>query len=162
DLDAGALGGLVLRLGVLGGLLLRLGVVRDRRGPRLGAVGVGVAGTGLDRRLGGLGRRERDGSGGLGLGCGGGGGGLGGRLALRGGLVEPRGGGRERRRDRGGGEDSEDAHLHRPGGDGGVTMSPSGQPMLAHRCTSVRAMIRHVLTSSIATVWISSEASVRP
>src|SRR5699024_10512070 len=86
DLDAGALGGLVLRLGVLGGLLLRLGVVRDRRGPRLGAVGVGVVGTGLDRRLGGLGRRERDGSGGLGLGCGGSGGGLGGRLALRGGL----------------------------------------------------------------------------
>src|SRR5699024_12594851 len=77
------------------------------------AVGVGVVGTGLDRRLGGLGRRERDGSGGLGLGCGGGGGGLGGRLALRGGLVDPRGGGRERRRDRGGGEDSEDAHLHR-------------------------------------------------
>src|SRR5699024_11801032 len=104
---AGAPGGRALRLGAPGGLLARRGVVRDRGGPRRGAVGVGVVGTGLDRRLGGLGRRERDGSGGLGLGCGGGGGGLGGRLALRGGLVDPRGGGRERRRDRGGGEDSE-------------------------------------------------------
>src|SRR5699024_9532430 len=48
DLDAGA-------LGLLGGLVLGLGVVGDRGGPRLGAVGVGVVGAGLDRRLGGLG-----------------------------------------------------------------------------------------------------------